>query len=1403
MDNSDSGEMGSPQNSSPRLKNPFLIDLNQTPVSSPGESAVQDDAFDGFSGEVSAAFCGKAAENGAENVLLNGESILKRTAVPFNIHVLPPRDAAGQCSSAVGAAAVRAANNNKVNSICNTGSIGYCLNGSERTANFEYGLSTQNEHGIQPGSVRAESSFSPLFTSLKYPSLYRAEDGFPFQFKDFFVLATGNVDPRPSYHNCTQIWPIGYRSCWHDKFTGSIFNFEVCEGDDFGPIFNIQRYSCSKVPIPIGSTVLTRHKIEKLNGQSKVSQNELYSFETEDGESSSTKMVLSEQTSPSLEDMKDDLQPCESIGEFSAVGRLASRAWENAVKILLERCHIAYKQTKVVQFCCSHRHDVESSDGFDSFDSLSRFGSLSGLIEFPSVIRSESEFKASDAMLRNWLGKDRFGLDAEFVLEILEKLPGAHALSKYTHLNRRIQHMDSQTVRSGYLFSTRTYAELTKGVCERGQSPLLEEKRKEPFPLGQPLSSKLPTDRVGDFMEVWEFLCHFGVLLDLEEDLSFQKLEDELINPWTALKEHMGEPQKVYEDDLVTCTGNMLRKIHTSLLRIIMEDLLVKVARNVDPIFEAGGFKPKQGRKNDDDEYFDYSSEEEDPEPEQGMMDNHLFLKKIKFDLLQINEVTWPELTRRYILMKLLAKCKLDSRRVVTRESVKIFRGLQGDGGVLCASFTGVAGMEADAKFLVETTEGVLGSTKENDIVIPGYEEPASELASEWVRALEPVRKMATNVGARIRNQVKDSLEKNPPEWARKLLNESISKEVYKGNASGPTKKMVLQVLTVVHTRNESSEMPKCDIAASNLISRKCRNVLRRAICEDKKNLLCYLLGNALVNHNDYHSEGSLGYPGMVSRPLDFRTIDVRLANGAYNGSPNAFVEDVRNVWDNVRKAFAHESDKLSLVERLSRNFEEMYDREVLVLVRKVEELCQKSKSSSIDDILFHSTDTSLPKAPWDNGICKLCGVDKDDKNVLLCDICDSEYHTYCLTPPLAKIPEGKWFCPLCISMKAKSKSRGVKGASKKTVSEGHEGALKNAVSEDHGHEQTELEALKDLLTQLARSMDAVEYWEMSVDERISLLKVICNEALCTRLFHNHIDQCTMTSSDQQQELHAFGLNSSLKSSLLSTKAAASLEKKYGMHLNRCTCLEFACSMRPHCMSCHHTFSSMEEMARHSGTCTGKGMDKPNVKEPLIYTQYSLQDLTSKIPVADPALRLLTSTSEKKSIQLEGQLKMLSLAGCSSSKSARGKLVGKTSQILRQLKAMLLDIDAALPEEGRRPSMAALEKRFAWRDFVKSASTINEMVKATILLENMIGADYLNNNWWHWSSLSAAANTCTVSSLSLRICTLDAAIMYETPLPSPSSNGGENPPPKGKGRSSMQIDGSRPNAESRKRKDKF
>ncbi|KAM6932932.1 remodeling and spacing factor 1 [Xenentodon cancila] len=45
---------------------------------------------------------------------------------------------------------------------------------------------------------------------------------------------------------------------------------------------------------------------------------------------------------------------------------------------------------------------------------------------------------------------------------------------------------------------------------------------------------------------------------------------------------------------------------------------------------------------------------------------------------------------------------------------------------------------------------------------------------------------------------------------------------------------------------------------------------------------------------------------------------------------------------------------------------------------------------------------------------CFHCGLPNHPELILLCDSCDSGYHTACLRPPLMLIPDGEWFCPPC-----------------------------------------------------------------------------------------------------------------------------------------------------------------------------------------------------------------------------------------------------------------------------------------------------------------------------------------------------------------------------------------------------
>ncbi|KAF5739628.1 Methyl-CpG-binding domain-containing protein 9 putative isoform 1 [Tripterygium wilfordii] len=389
----------------------------------------------------------------------------------------------------------------------------------------------------------------------------------------------------------------------------------------------------------------------------------------------------------------------------------------------------------------------------------------------------------------------------------------------------------------------------------------------------------------------------------------------------------------------------------------------------------------------------------------------------------------------------------------------------------------------------------------------------------EWAQVLEPVRKLPTNVGTRIRKCVYEALDKGPPEWAKKILEHSISKEVYKGNASGPTKKAVLSVLADLRSETQSQKSNKGSkrkrsLSVSDIIMKKCRIILRHAAAADDEKVFCTLLGRKLVISGDNDDEGLLGSPAMVSRPLDFRTIDLRLAVGAYGGSHEAFLEDVHELWNNILAAFRDQPDMVELAEKLSRNFELLYENEVVTFVQKIvgyakSECLSSEDKKEIDDLLASTNE--IPKAPWDEGVCKVCGIDKDDDSVLLCDKCDAEYHTYCLNPPLSRIPEGNWYCPSCAS--------GVRVVQE--ASKGIQVTSQHGVKKDQGKFTR---VFLDAISQLAAVMEENEYWEFSVDERTFLLKFLCDELLDSSLIRQHLEQCAETTVELQQKLRSFSI---------------------------------------------------------------------------------------------------------------------------------------------------------------------------------------------------------------------------------------------------------------------------------------
>uniref|UniRef100_A0A3Q2VIN8 Remodeling and spacing factor 1b, tandem duplicate 1 n=1 Tax=Haplochromis burtoni TaxID=8153 RepID=A0A3Q2VIN8_HAPBU len=74
----------------------------------------------------------------------------------------------------------------------------------------------------------------------------------------------------------------------------------------------------------------------------------------------------------------------------------------------------------------------------------------------------------------------------------------------------------------------------------------------------------------------------------------------------------------------------------------------------------------------------------------------------------------------------------------------------------------------------------------------------------------------------------------------------------------------------------------------------------------------------------------------------------------------------------------------------------------------------RKKDSEDEDENSDEESSEEDENLPPNDDPCKHCGLSNHPELILLCDSCDSGYHTACLRPPLMIIPDGEWFCPPC-----------------------------------------------------------------------------------------------------------------------------------------------------------------------------------------------------------------------------------------------------------------------------------------------------------------------------------------------------------------------------------------------------
>ncbi|KAD4586658.1 hypothetical protein E3N88_24259 [Mikania micrantha] len=729
-----------------------------------------------------------------------------------------------------------------------------------------------------------------------------------------------------------------------------------------------------------------------------------------------------------------------------------------------------------------------------------------------------------------------------------------------------------------------------------------------------------------------DFLCCFKEVIGIQEPISFQELEQELLCPCAY---GIGK-------------SSFLHTFETFLHSVLLPELVSKLLGRLSSVVNS-----KLG-------------------------------VKIQLAMLPINELTWPEVVRRYIMAYLLMGGRFSSSKIVDSNRAKLIHCLQSDCGIFCGSATNVAGIDLDAQCKKRTIHGHQGGS--SDGCIP-----------EWAKVLDPVKKLPTNVGSRIRNCVYEALKKIHLNGQRSNWKLQSRKTFTRAMHLGPLSKRDFSILM-----------------GNNL---KC----------DEIKVLFELASR---------------------RPLDFPTVDLRLLHNTYFGSPHAFLEDVKELWINLKKTHMNTSSLVKLVDDMSKDFNLQYENEVAPLLRKLSEYHMNGNFNAevekeLEQLL---ASIEIPKMSLEAGICKVCGINKDDDKVLLCDSewCNAEYHTYCLNPPLSIIPQGNWYCPACNTL----------------VVDQPKGTLQILQFVDKSCRE-EADQFLDMLT----ALEETEYWQLEAHKKIFLLKFLIDKSLDTNIIRKNLGEIKKKSGKEFLGIDSFGRiywvfpyissNCGIVVNLLGKTDLNPFDHptnhspydngdqwylfQTDEEINKL--VDYLTSSDPYQKELNDSILVWWKIISQSGQHTewnkSAGMER-------VYSKH-----LNKFPYH-------SYFSTNAIVLLEGQYGSSMEPDKANCKKPSGKNMTKWH---RQLVINLLDMEAALPDGAKRRSMASPEWRSRWCAFVKSANTLHEIVEATLALETMIKSEYINNTWWwYWSSVSAAAKTSTIAALALRIYTLDAAI---------------------------------------------
>ncbi|KAL4002295.1 Bromodomain family protein [Acanthocheilonema viteae] len=85
-------------------------------------------------------------------------------------------------------------------------------------------------------------------------------------------------------------------------------------------------------------------------------------------------------------------------------------------------------------------------------------------------------------------------------------------------------------------------------------------------------------------------------------------------------------------------------------------------------------------------------------------------------------------------------------------------------------------------------------------------------------------------------------------------------------------------------------------------------------------------------------------------------------------------------------------------------------------LLQRWRDYVQEAKTGGQIMFALQALDSAIA---WEKSImkasCQICRTSENESQLLLCDACDMGYHMYCFRPRIATVPDGEWYCPLCV----------------------------------------------------------------------------------------------------------------------------------------------------------------------------------------------------------------------------------------------------------------------------------------------------------------------------------------------------------------------------------------------------